>query len=65
MNKDILAGKWKQVKGEVKRQWGDLTNDEIDQVEGQYEKMVGLLQEHYGYAQQRAEREVDAFLAQY
>jgi uncharacterized protein YjbJ (UPF0337 family) len=65
MNKDILAGKWKQVKGEVKRQWGDLTNDEIDQVEGQYEKMVGLLQEHYGYARQRAEREVDAFLAQY
>ncbi|HEX9922110.1 MAG TPA: CsbD family protein [Anaerolineae bacterium] len=65
MNQDILAGKWKQVKGEVKRQWGELTNDEIDQVEGQYEKMVGLLQERYGYARQRAEREVDTFLAQY
>jgi uncharacterized protein YjbJ (UPF0337 family) len=65
MNKDILAGKWKQVKGEIKEQWGELTNDEIDQVEGRYDKMVGLLQERYGYARQEAEREVDEFLAHY
>lgn len=45
MNADVLKGQWKQLKGEVKRQWGKLTDDEIDQLEGNAEKLSGLLQE--------------------
>lgn len=62
MNEDILAGKWKQLRGEAKKWWGDLTNDEMDQVAGQRDVLVGKLQERYGYTKERAESEIDRFL---
>jgi len=65
MNADVLAGKWKQVQGEVKEQWGKLTDDDLAIVEGQKDKLVGLLQERYGYAREKAEHEVDEFLQKY
>jgi uncharacterized protein YjbJ (UPF0337 family) len=61
MNKDQLKGKWHQLKGEAKVQWGKLTDDDLDQAAGQTEKLIGLLQERYGYARERAELEVRAF----
>jgi uncharacterized protein YjbJ (UPF0337 family) len=65
MNRDTLKGQWKQVKGEVKRRWGKLTDDELDQVEGSFEKLVGRVQERYGYQRDQAEREIDEFLTTY
>jgi uncharacterized protein YjbJ (UPF0337 family) len=62
MNRDVLAGKWKQMKGSIKEQWGKLTDDELDVVAGRYDKLAGLLQERYGWAKDRAERELDQFL---
>jgi uncharacterized protein YjbJ (UPF0337 family) len=59
---DILKGKWKQLRGEVQQQWGKLTDDELDRVEGHREELVGLLQERYGYAKQEAEDQLDKFL---
>ena len=58
MNRDILEGKWKKVKGTVKEKWGELTDDELDKSAGRFEKLAGLLQERYGYAKDQAEREV-------
>jgi uncharacterized protein YjbJ (UPF0337 family) len=63
MNTDVMKGKWLQLKGEVRRQWGKLTDDDLDQIEGNSEKMVGKLQERYGWARNDAEREVNDFLA--
>jgi uncharacterized protein YjbJ (UPF0337 family) len=63
MNADVLKGKWHQLKGEVKSKWGQLTDDDLDIVEGDAEKLVGKVQERYGYARQDAKREVDAFIA--
>ena len=63
MNADILKGKWLQLKGEARRQWGKLTDDDLDQIEGNAEKMMGKLQERYGYGRDEAERELDAFLS--
>ena len=65
VNTDILEGKWKQLKGKVQQQWGKLTNDELDQISGKREELVGLVQEKYGYARARAEQEVDDFLVNY
>jgi uncharacterized protein YjbJ (UPF0337 family) len=65
MNRDILKGQWKQLRGEVQRQWGKLTNDEVDQVQGEYDKLSGKLQEKYGYARDRAESEIDTWLSGY
>ena len=62
MNRDILSGKWKQIKGGVKEQWGKLTDDDLDVAAGRYDKLAGLLQERYGWAKDRAERELDQFL---
>jgi uncharacterized protein YjbJ (UPF0337 family) len=62
MNKDVLQGKWSQIRGEARRQWGKLTDDELDQASGNAEKLAGLVQEKYGYARERAEREVNDFL---
>jgi uncharacterized protein YjbJ (UPF0337 family) len=59
MNKDIMEGKWKQVKGDLKAKWGKLTDDEIDQAEGNSEKLVGILQEKYGIEKEEAKKEVD------
>ncbi|HEX9925808.1 MAG TPA: CsbD family protein [Anaerolineae bacterium] len=61
MNWDIIEGKWKQVKGEVQTQWGKLTSDELDQINGQREQLVGKLQESYGYTRDEAERQVNDF----
>lgn len=61
MNKDIFAGNWKQLKGEIQRQWGKLTNDELDQIEGNRVKLVGLIQERYGVAKDEAEEQLRAW----
>lgn len=65
MNSDILAGKWKQLKGRVKEQWADLTDDDIVKAEGNYDKLIGTIQERYGYARDRAQAEVDAWMNRY
>jgi uncharacterized protein YjbJ (UPF0337 family) len=62
MNEDILEGKWKQLRGQVKETWGELTDDEVDEINGKRDKLVGKLQEKYGYAREEAEDEVDDFL---
>lgn len=64
MNTDTIKGKWHELKGEAKMRWGKLTDDELEQAEGGVEKLVGLVQKHYGYERDRAKREVDDFVAQ-
>ena len=65
MNKDILQGNWKQFKGLAKEYWGRLTDDELDQVEGRWERLAGKLQERYGYTRQEAENAIEDFLDEY
>ena len=65
MDTNILEGKWHQLKGSAKAQWGKLTNDELDQIEGNAERLVGLVQERYGYQKQQAEAEVNDFIARH
>ena len=61
MNKDIIAGKWTQMKGKLKEKWGDLTDDDFDVAEGNSQYLAGKLQERYGWAKDRAESEVKDF----
>jgi uncharacterized protein YjbJ (UPF0337 family) len=62
MNKDILKGKWTQLKGTLRSKWGKLTDDDVVEIQGDTEKMIGKLQERYGYAREKAEKELDEFL---
>ena len=63
MNKDIVEGKWKQMRGEAKAWWGKLTDDDMMEVEGDSEKLIGILQKRYGYSRDEAMKEYDAFMA--
>jgi uncharacterized protein YjbJ (UPF0337 family) len=65
MNQDILAGKWKQMRGELKTWWGKLTDDDFDRIGGEKDKLVGLIQERYGYTREQAEQEVKRRLEEY
>lgn len=61
MNKDILKGRWLQVKGAAKRKWGELTDDDLDKIDGDRMKLAGAVQTKYGIARDKAEKEVAEF----
>ncbi len=65
MNKDILEGKWKQIRGEAKSWWGKLTDDDLDRAAGKYDIIAGLLQEKYGYSHERAVDEIDKHVTEF
>lgn len=62
MNWDEIEGKWKEIKGNVRAKWGDLTDDEIDEVQGNREALEGKLQQKYGKSKEVAKKEVDDFM---
>jgi uncharacterized protein YjbJ (UPF0337 family) len=57
MNEDILKGKWQEIKGRIKEKWGKLTDNDLGEIEGNGEKLLGLLQKKYGYIRDKAEPE--------
>jgi len=61
MNQDTLKGQWTQLKGQVREQWGKLTNDDLDQIQGREEQLVGKIQERYGVARDEAERQFNSW----
>ena len=61
MNKDIIAGNWKQLKGKAQAKWGELTDDVFDVAAGDSKYLAGKLQEQDGWEQDRAEKEVEDF----
>jgi uncharacterized protein YjbJ (UPF0337 family) len=61
MNWDQVKGNWKQFKGKIQQQWGKLTNDDLDRIEGKQEELVGRLQARYGYEKEQAEKELERF----
>ena len=56
MNKDQWQGKWRQVRGTIKKEWGKLTDDDFDQVQGDYDRLIGKIQERYGTKREEIER---------
>jgi uncharacterized protein YjbJ (UPF0337 family) len=58
MNREQFSGKWHEFKGKVKQKWGKITDNEISQINGDYERLVGMIQKHYGYAKEQAEKEL-------
>lgn len=61
MNWDVIQGKWDQIKGSVKEQWGDLTDDELTEVSGSRDKMAGKLQERYGWSKTEVDEKMNDF----
>jgi uncharacterized protein YjbJ (UPF0337 family) len=61
MNTDVLQGKWREMRGQVKEQWAKLTDDDLDTIDGKREQLLGLLQQRYGFAREKAEEEYKRF----
>ena len=61
MNRDILKGKWNEMKGDLKRKWGNLTDDDWTRISGDRDKLIGILQQRYGRSKEETTREVDTF----
>jgi uncharacterized protein YjbJ (UPF0337 family) len=59
MNWEHVAGHWKQLTGNIKERWGELTDDDLTVINGQRDQLEGKLQERYGYAKDRAHQEVE------
>jgi uncharacterized protein YjbJ (UPF0337 family) len=62
MNWDRVEGDWKQIKGKVQQQWGKLTNDDMDVIEGNRTELLGAIQKRYGVAKDEAERQIDTWM---
>jgi uncharacterized protein YjbJ (UPF0337 family) len=65
MNQDIFEGKWTQIRGKAQAWWGDLTDDDLDRVEGNVDILAGILQERYGYTREAAEDEIERRVMEY
>jgi len=59
MNKDQAIGNWEQFKGSVRKQWGKLTDDHVEQIKGDRQKLAGRIQESYGVAKEEAEEQIE------
>lgn len=64
MNWEQIEGNWEIFKGKVKQQWGKLTDDDLEQIEGKRTELIGRLKYRYGYAKERVEKELEEFCAQ-
>ena len=58
MNQDRIQGRWKQLKGKVKEQWGKLTDDDLDVIAGRRDQLLGRIQQRHGLARDEAERQI-------
>ena len=62
MNWDQVRGKWRQYKGEAKERWGQLTDDDLEAIDGRAQQLVGKIQERYGLQKEAAEKQANEFL---
>jgi len=61
MNWDQVEGKWKQLKGQARQKWADLTDEDLEKINGKRDELVGKVQERYGLAKDQAEKQVKEF----
>jgi uncharacterized protein YjbJ (UPF0337 family) len=62
MNNDILKGKWNEFKGNVRERWAELTDNDVEEINGNMEQLIGKLQQRYGMAKDRASKEANSWM---
>ncbi len=65
MNRDMLQGKWKQLRGEAKVWWGTLSDNDLDRIGGRFDVLAGMLQQKYGISRRQAEEDIDKHLVEF
>jgi uncharacterized protein YjbJ (UPF0337 family) len=62
MNWDRVEGKWDQFKASLRQQWGNLTDDDLEQAKGQRDRLVGRVQERYGETKETISKKIDELI---
>jgi len=62
MNWEQVEGNWKEFKGKIRTKWAKLTDDDLEQIAGKKDELIGRLQQHYGLKRDQAERQLDEFI---
>src|SRR5207244_1339922 len=65
MDQDIFASQWKQMRGTLQSWWGKLSDDDLEWIGGQKNKLIGWVQEHYGQTREQAQQEVERRMKEY
>ena len=65
MNEQFIKGKWKEMKGEIQKQWGRLTNDELEETKGDMTAVSGLIQQKYGQKKDEVSKRLSDLTDQY
>lgn len=65
MNENFIKGKWKELKGEIQKKWGELTNDELEKTKGDMKAVSGLIQQKYGRKQEEISQDLEDLTAKY
>ncbi|MEK2687741.1 CsbD family protein [Bdellovibrio sp. GT3] len=65
MNKDVLQGKWNEIKGELRKTWGNITDDEFEKTKGDAQAIAGIVQQRYGLAKEDASKKVSSLMDKY
>ena len=65
MNNSILSGKWKEIKGDVMKTWGELTSDEVDRTQGNVKSLIGLIEQKFGLAKDEASKKINELVGRY
>ncbi|MCA9173011.1 MAG: DUF883 family protein [Planctomycetales bacterium] len=63
INQQVMQGSWTELKGQIKERWGQLTDDELTEVQGNAQRLVGLIQRKTGEAKEKVEQELDQLLS--
>lgn len=63
MNEDVIKGKWTELKGEIKTQWGNMTDDELDKSNGNIVSIIGLIQQKYGAKKEEVQEQLNGLMA--
>lgn len=65
MNQDVMQGKWKEIKGEIRKMWGNITGDELEQTKGDMTSISGLIQQRYGHKKDEVSEKLNGIVARY
>lgn len=65
INEEILKGKWNEIKGELRSQWGRLTDDELERSKGNATSIAGLIQQRYGSKKEEVEGKLEKIVARF
>jgi len=64
-NSDAFKGKWKEIKGDVRSLWGNLTEDDLEKTHGNMESLAGVIQQKYGISREEVEKKLNSLADRY